>query len=72
MFKNIQSVAQPVQQVVQQAPVQVAPVAASKPVYNGTEAIAPVNGNVWKTLLKRVIELKKIKQTMILDSYEME
>lgn len=69
--QNIQ-VAQPVQQVVQQAPVQVAPVAASKPVYNGTEAIAPVNGNVWKILVKEGDRVEKDQQIMILEAMKME
>ncbi|WNL33384.1 biotin/lipoyl-containing protein [Arcobacter cryaerophilus gv. pseudocryaerophilus] len=73
--QNIQ-VAQPVQQVVQQAPVQApvqaAPVAASKPVYNGTEAIAPVNGNVWKILVKEGDRVEKDQQIMILEAMKME
>ena len=73
--QNIQ-VAQPVQQVVQQtpvqAPVQSAPVAASKPVYNGTEAIAPVNGNVWKILVKEGDRVEKDQQIMILEAMKME
>lgn len=72
--QNIQ-VAKPVQQVVQQAPVQaapVAPVAASKPVYNGTEAIAPVNGNVWKILVKEGDRVEKDQQIMILEAMKME
>lgn len=69
--QNIQ-VAQPVQQVVQQAPVQVAPVASSKPVYNGTEAIAPVNGNVWKILVKEGDRVEKDQQIMILEAMKME
>ncbi|WP_419234006.1 biotin/lipoyl-containing protein [Aliarcobacter cryaerophilus] len=73
--QNIQ-VAQPVQQVVQQAPVQTpvqaAPVAASKPVYNGTEAIAPVNGNVWKILVKEGDRVEKDQQIMILEAMKME
>ena len=68
--QNIQ-VAQPVQQVVQQAPV-AAPVAASKPVYNGTEAIAPVNGNVWKILVKEGDRVEKDQQIMILEAMKME
>ncbi|MGJ0289270.1 biotin attachment protein [Aliarcobacter cryaerophilus] len=73
--QNIQ-VAQPVQQVVQQAPVQApvqaAPIAASKPVYNGTEAIAPVNGNVWKILVKEGDRVEKDQQIMILEAMKME
>ena len=70
--QNIQ-VAQPVQQVVQQVPVQAAaPVAASKPVYNGTEAIAPVNGNVWKILVKEGDRVEKDQQIMILEAMKME
>lgn len=69
--QNIQ-VAQPVQQVVQQAPAQAAPVAASKPVYNGTEAIAPVNGNVWKILVKEGDRVEKDQQIMILEAMKME
>ena len=69
--QNIQ-VAQPVQQVVQQAPVQAAPVAPSKPVYNGTEAIAPVNGNVWKILVKEGDRVEKDQQIMILEALKME
>lgn len=69
--QNIQ-VAQPVQQVVQQAPVQAAPVAPSKPVYNGTEAIAPVNGNVWKILVKEGDRVEKDQQIMILEAMKME
>ena len=69
--QNIQ-VAQPVQQVVQQAPVQAAPVTASKPVYNGTEAIAPVNGNVWKILVKEGDRVEKDQQIMILEAMKME
>lgn len=70
--QNIQ-VAAPVQPVVQQqAPVQAAPVAASKPVYNGTEAIAPVNGNVWKILVKEGDRVEKDQQIMILEAMKME
>ncbi|AYJ80903.1 biotin attachment protein [Aliarcobacter cryaerophilus ATCC 43158] len=69
--QNIQ-VAQPVQQVVQQSPVQVAPVAPAKPVYNGTEAIAPVNGNVWKILVKEGDRVEKDQQIMILEAMKME
>ena len=69
--QNIQ-VAQPVQQVVQQAPVQAAPVAPTKPVYNGTEAIAPVNGNVWKILVKEGDRVEKDQQIMILEAMKME
>ncbi|HKM18666.1 MAG TPA: biotin/lipoyl-containing protein [Aliarcobacter sp.] len=65
--QNIQ-VAQPVQQ----APVQAAPIAASKPVYNGTEAIAPVNGNVWKILVKEGDRVEKDQQIMILEAMKME
>ena len=66
-------VAAPVQPVVQQqAPVQAAPVAASKPVYNGTEAIAPVNGNVWKILVKEGDRVEKDQQIMILEAMKME
>ncbi|WP_066157049.1 biotin/lipoyl-containing protein [Aliarcobacter cryaerophilus] len=69
--QNIQ-VAQPVQQIVQQAPVQAAPAAASKHVYNGTEAIAPVNGNVWKILVKEGDRVEKDQQIMILEAMKME
>ena len=69
--QNIQ-VAQPVQQVVQKAPVQAAPVAPAKPVYNGTEAIAPVNGNVWKILVKEGDRVEKDQQIMILEAMKME
>lgn len=69
--QNIQ-VAQPVQQAPVQAPVQTAPVAASKPVYNGTEAIAPVNGNVWKILVKEGDRVEKDQQIMILEAMKME
>ena len=70
--QNIQ-VAQPVQQVVQQVPVQAAaPVAPAKPVYNGTEAIAPVNGNVWKILVKEGDRVEKDQQIMILEAMKME
>ena len=68
-----QPVQQPVQQVVQQVPVQAAaPVAPSKPVYNGTEAIAPVNGNVWKILVKEGDRVEKDQQIMILEAMKME
>ena len=66
--QNIQ-VAQPVQQVPVQA---AAPVAPSKPVYNGTEAIAPVNGNVWKILVKEGDRVEKDQQIMILEAMKME
>ena len=70
--QNIQ-VAPPVQPVVQQqAPVQAAPVAPAKPVYNGTEAIAPVNGNVWKILVKEGDRVEKDQQIMILEAMKME
>ena len=70
--QNIQ-VAAPVQPVVQQqAPVQAAPVAPAKPVYNGTEAIAPVNGNVWKILVKEGDRVEKDQQIMILEAMKME
>ena len=73
--QNIQ-VAAPVQQVVQQvapqAPVQQAPVAAAKPVYNGTEVPAAVNGNVWKILVKEGDRVEKDQQIMILEAMKME
>ncbi|AXK48116.1 biotin attachment protein [Aliarcobacter trophiarum LMG 25534] len=69
--QNIQ-VAQSVQPVVQQVPVQTAPVTPAKPVYNGTEATAPVNGNVWKILVKEGDRVEKDQQIMILEAMKME
>jgi pyruvate carboxylase subunit B len=73
--QNIQ-VAAPVQQVVapvQATPVQAAaPATASKPVYNGTEVPAAVNGNVWKILVKEGDRVEKDQQIMILEAMKME
>ena len=71
---NIQ-VAQPVVQQVVQTPVQTAPVtqtAPAKPVYNGTEVAAAVNGNVWKILVKEGDRVEKDQQIMILEAMKME
>ncbi|QKF58346.1 biotin/lipoyl-containing protein [Aliarcobacter lanthieri] len=71
---NIQ-VAQPVvqpqvvQQAVQATPVQQVP---TKPVYNGTEVPAAVNGNVWKILVKEGDKVEKDQQIMILEAMKME
>ncbi|WP_201523905.1 biotin/lipoyl-containing protein [Aliarcobacter butzleri] len=69
---NIQ-VAQPVVQQVVQQPVQdqVAQTPA-KPVYNGTEVPAAVNGNVWKILVKEGDRVEKDQQIMILEAMKME
>lgn len=69
---NIQ-VAQPVVQQVVQQPVQ-AQVAQTpaKPVYNGTEVPAAVNGNVWKILVKEGDRVEKDQQIMILEAMKME
>ncbi|PWE21508.1 biotin attachment protein [Aliarcobacter skirrowii] len=66
--QNIQ-VAQP---VVQQQNVQKAEVVASKPTYSGNEVTAPVNGNVWKILVKEGDVVQKDQQIMILEAMKME
>ncbi|MCG3664111.1 biotin attachment protein [Aliarcobacter butzleri] len=65
---NIQVVQQVVQQPVQ---AQVAQTPA-KPVYNGTEVPAAVNGNVWKILVKEGDRVEKDQQIMILEAMKME
>ena len=62
----------PVQQqvVTQTAPVQ--NTAPAKPVYNGTEVPAAVNGNVWKILVKEGDRVEKDQQIMILEAMKME
>ena len=70
--QNIQ-VAQPVvQQQAVQAPVQQASVTTSKPKYDGNEVTAPVNGNVWKILVKEGDVVQKDQQIMILEAMKME
>ncbi|MDD3025247.1 MAG: biotin/lipoyl-binding protein [Aliarcobacter skirrowii] len=70
--QNIQ-VAAPVQQVVQ-APINQEPVQTTAPKvnYSGTEATAPVNGNVWKILVKEGDRVEKDQQIMILEAMKME
>lgn len=69
---NIQ-VAQPVVQQVVQQPVQAqAAQTPAKPVYNGTEVPAAVNGNVWKILVKEGDRVEKDQQIMILEAMKME
>ncbi|MDX4050434.1 biotin/lipoyl-containing protein [Aliarcobacter skirrowii] len=67
-IQNIQ-VAQP---VVQQQTVQKTEVVASKPTYSGNEVTAPVNGNVWKILVKEGDVVQKDQQIMILEAMKME
>ena len=66
--QNIQ-VAQP---VVQQQSVQKTEAVASKPTYSGNEVTAPVNGNVWKILVKEGDVVQKDQQIMILEAMKME
>lgn len=66
--QNIQ-VAQP---IVQQQNVQKTEVVASKPTYSGNEVTAPVNGNVWKILVKEGDVVQKDQQIMILEAMKME
>ncbi|MDX4036343.1 biotin/lipoyl-containing protein [Aliarcobacter skirrowii] len=66
--QNIQ-VAQP---VVQQQTLQTTEVVASKPTYSGNEVTAPVNGNVWKILVKEGDVVQKDQQIMILEAMKME
>jgi len=68
--QNIQ-VAAPAQPVAQAQVATPAPV-ASKPVYNGTEVPAAVNGNVWKILVKEGDRVEKDQQIMILEAMKME
>lgn len=69
---NIQ-VAQPVlQQQVVQTPTQTPVQETKKPVYNGTEVQAAVNGNVWKILVKEGDRVEKDQQIMILEAMKME
>ncbi|MBL3519955.1 biotin/lipoyl-containing protein [Aliarcobacter lanthieri] len=63
---NIQ-VAQP---VIQEVPTTQTP--ASKPVFNGTEVAALVNGNVWKILVKEGDRVEKDQQLIILEAMKME
>ena len=68
---NIQIAPVVQQQVVTQtAPVQ--NIAPTKPVYNGTEVPAAVNGNVWKILVKEGDRVEKDQQIMILEAMKME
>ncbi|MDY0180742.1 biotin/lipoyl-containing protein [Aliarcobacter skirrowii] len=66
--QNIQ-VAQP---VVQQQTLQTTEVVTSKPTYSGNEVTAPVNGNVWKILVKEGDVVQKDQQIMILEAMKME
>ncbi|MDX4026378.1 biotin/lipoyl-containing protein [Aliarcobacter skirrowii] len=66
--QNIQ-VAQP---VVQQQTLQTTEAVASKPTYSGNEVTAPVNGNVWKILVKEGDVVQKDQQIMILEAMKME
>ncbi|RXJ95987.1 biotin attachment protein [Arcobacter sp. AHV-9/2010] len=68
---NVQNI-QVAQPVVQQQAVQAAPVVASKPAYSGNEVTAPVNGNVWKILVKEGDVVQKDQQIMILEAMKME
>ncbi|MDD2508818.1 MAG: biotin/lipoyl-binding protein [Aliarcobacter skirrowii] len=68
---NVQNI-QVAQPVVQQQTVQTTEVVASKPTYSGNEVTAPVNGNVWKILVKEGDVVQKDQQIMILEAMKME
>ncbi|AZL53937.1 biotin attachment protein [Aliarcobacter skirrowii] len=68
---NVQNI-QVAQPVVQQQTVQKTEVVASKPTYSGNEVTAPVNGNVWKILVKEGDVVQKDQQIMILEAMKME
>ncbi|HJE02502.1 Methylmalonyl-CoA carboxyltransferase 1.3S subunit [Aliarcobacter thereius] len=59
----VQNIA-PVQQVTQQTQAQAT--------YSGNEVKAPVNGNVWKLLVKEGDKVEKDQQIMILEAMKME
>ncbi|OCL97161.1 biotin/lipoyl-containing protein [Arcobacter porcinus] len=67
--QNIQ-VAAPVQNI---APVeQVAQQTQAQTTYSGNEVKAPVNGNVWKLLVKEGDKVEKDQQLIILEAMKME
>ncbi|MDX4027637.1 biotin/lipoyl-containing protein [Aliarcobacter skirrowii] len=68
---NVQNI-QVAQPVLQQQTVQKTEVVASKPTYSGNEVTAPVNGNVWKILVKEGDVVQKDQQIMILEAMKME
>ncbi|NLN13084.1 MAG: biotin attachment protein [Arcobacter skirrowii] len=68
---NVQNI-QVAQPAVQQQTVQKTEVVASKPTYSGNEVTAPVNGNVWKILVKEGDIVQKDQQIMILEAMKME
>lgn len=68
---NVQNI-QVAQPAVQQQTVQKTEVVASKPTYSGNEVTAPVNGNVWKILVKEGDVVQKDQQIMILEAMKME
>lgn len=68
---NVQNI-QVAQPVVQQQTVQKTEVVPSKPTYSGNEVTAPVNGNVWKILVKEGDVVQKDQQIMILEAMKME
>lgn len=68
---NVQNI-QVAQPAVQQQTVQKTEAVASKPTYSGNEVTAPVNGNVWKILVKEGDIVQKDQQIMILEAMKME
>jgi len=56
------------QTIVQQQTQQTSP----KPVYNGTEVPAAVNGTIWKILVKEGDKVEQDQQIMILEAMKME
>ncbi|WP_066351317.1 biotin/lipoyl-containing protein [Aliarcobacter skirrowii] len=68
---NVQNI-QVAQPAVQQQTVQKTEVVPSKPTYSGNEVTAPVNGNVWKILVKEGDVVQKDQQIMILEAMKME
>ncbi|HAC71318.1 MAG TPA: biotin attachment protein, partial [Arcobacter skirrowii] len=68
---NVQNI-QVAQPAVQQQTVQKTEVVTSKPTYSGNEVTAPVNGNVWKILVKEGDVVQKDQQIMILEAMKME
>jgi pyruvate carboxylase subunit B len=68
---NVQNI-QVAQPAVQQQTVQKTEVVTSKPTYSGNEVTAPVNGNVWKILVKEGDVVQKNQQIMILEAMKME
>ncbi|OCL85052.1 2-oxoglutarate carboxylase large subunit [Arcobacter porcinus] len=70
--QNIQVAPTAVQSTPIKNEVQTTAIEAKKPKLTGNEAIAPVNGNVWKILVKEGDKVQKDQQIMILEAMKME